>query len=222
MALSDPYATIADYNLAYGRNLSTDDVLLTAALVACSRFIDRSLGRTVGFQKDGSAVARIFLPRGRYRTGMIEEPWAGTRFGKTLDIDDLVSVTAIVVDENRDNTFSLTLAGADYELLPRNTLVQAEVQPYRQVGLTAWGSRSSWTADARVKVTGIWGWPAVPSAIRAATLELAALLRLETPRATSAINEVNQVLTTSRAAQGIVADLLDAYRDPRLLVGSVW
>ena len=73
--------------------------------------------------------------------------------------------------------------------------------------------RSAYT----VKITGQWGWGVVPSAIKRATMEIAALDRLETPRATREVNEFGQVRATTRDANSIGREILGAYVAPRLL-----
>lgn len=206
MAIGDAYATATQYKAVTGRVSAADDTIIDRDLKAVSRYLDFKLGRPLGFGKDASAVARIYHP----------SAWLGAY--PLLDVGDTVSVSTIAIDENEDNTFSVALVTADYELLPRNAATGPEARPYQQIGLTKWGSRDYWHPGQRVKVTAVGGWPAVPDAIVAAAIELAAILRIESPRATNRVNELNQVLSTSRAAQGIIADLIGTYSDPRVSI----
>lgn len=227
MALGDAYATVQEYRDSKEKTSVDDDTSIDRELTAVSRYLDRALGRVLGFNNDGTTptddVARIYESPSRggsLRAGWAESenPWKTGNVSRHLDIDDHVSITSVTVDENRDNTFSLTLVASDYELLPRNAGNLPEPVPYRTIFLTDYGTQGFWQPGARIKVTGIGGWPAVPSAIVSATIELTAILRLESPRATTRVNELNQVLSTSRAAQGIINDLTRTYLSPRAYV----
>lgn len=140
-----------------------------------------------------------------------ENPWKYGGMTRILDIDDLVSVTSIEVDENIDNTYSLTLTTGDYELLPRNADKGPEPEPYRQIELTPYGSRYAWMPNARVKVTGVWGWPAVPQAIRIACIKWTAIMRNEGPDATGRLMEIDSVITQSDEGRRMAYLLMRAY-----------
>lgn len=198
MAIVDAYATAAQYKAQTGKTSAADDTTLERQLLAVSRMVDRKLGRAAGsFNKDASAVVRLFRP-------------ATTR--GVLDVDEFVSITSVELDTGYDGLYSTLLAGTAYELLPWNAADGPEANPYTQIGLYPWGSRTSWAEGERVKVTAVWGWPAVPAGIITATIELTAILRIESGRATSAINEMDQVISMSRVGQSIIAELLDTYR----------
>lgn len=142
-----------------------------------------------------------------------ENPWKYGGLTRVLNIDDLASApTEIAVDQNRSDDFtSLVLTSSDYELLPRNAALGPEAKPYTQVELTAWGAVYAWPRDARVRITGVWGWPAVPEAIKRATVELTAILRTESPRATRTITDLGQVTGMSSRGASIVDDLMIHY-----------
>lgn len=216
MSVTDAYATVVAYRGMTTKSDSGDDAEILTNLTSVSRFLDRRLGRF--FAKDAAALARVFpTPHARDapRPGWAEaeNPWAAGSLSRTLLIDDLVSVTSIIVDEDRDGLFSDDALGAlDYELIPRNAALGPEPSPYTAVELTPYGSVFSWTPNTRVQITGVWGWPSVPAAITDATIQLTAILRLESPRATQRVNELDQVVSTSGAAQRIVDDLVRQYR----------
>lgn len=141
-----------------------------------------------------------------------ENPWRYGGMTRVLDIDDLVSLAVtdpITIDHQRDNTFSLSLVAADYELLPRNAAADGE--PYHQIELTSWGSNPSFAPQARVRISGIWGWPAVPAGVKSDVIELCAIWRKESPRATGRINELDQVVTESPMAMSLVKRFRYAY-----------
>lgn len=212
MALGDAYCTVQEYRDQTGKTSSDDDLALARELVAISRHIDKVTVRPLGFNRDpalddlGAAVD----PVARYYT--LHRAW------RTLDIDDHVTVSSIAIDEERDNTFSQSLATTDYLKLPQNAPTMPQPEPYRQLAATEWGAIGFWPSGTRIRVTGYGGWPAVPEAIIAATIELTSILRLESPRATNRINEVGQVLSTSRVARDIIGKLVSAYRPGRTFI----
>lgn len=150
-------------------------------------------------------------PATRWDWAESENPWRYGGLSRTLDIDDLVSITSIEVDEQIDNTFSLALASTDYELLPRNAALGSEPAPYTQIDLTPYGTQYRWLPNARVKVTGIWGWPAVPQAIRIATIKFTAIMRNEGPDATGRLMELDQVVEQSPEGKIMAYQLMRAY-----------
>ncbi len=239
MVLSDAYATPQEYRAAHSAQSADDDDAIERDLVAISRHIDKVTGRNNGFNIDptpvdlADLVASVYPSPSGSRSGMFlgssygavgysppngwaesENPWKGSGMSRILTIDDHVSIHSVKIDENRTGSFSQTLSATDYELLPRNAPNRPEPQPYRQIQLTEWGTQFAWLPGARIQVTGIRGWPAVPSAIVSACIELTAIFRVESVRATNRINEMNQVLSTSRAAQSIVDSLIRAYSRP--------
>lgn len=194
---SRSYASLTEYKAYVGKTSDDKDTQIAIDLDAASRHIERILHGRV-FTKDSTPVARVFVPKSSRPSqpgwAESENPWKYGGMSRVLDIDDLVSVTSIAIDENRDNTFSLTLTTNDYELLPRNASVKPEVEPYHQIELTSWGSVYAWPKDARVRITGIWGWPSVPSAIKLACIKWTAISRNEGPEATGQILNFDQAV----------------------------
>ena len=79
--------------------------------------------------------------------------------------------------------------------------------PTNRVARISWG--------VLTEVTGIWGMPAVPRAVVDATIELTAIWRIESPRATTRISEgFDALIGTSREAQTIVDKLIALYSRP--------
>lgn len=88
---------------------------------------------------------------------------------------DLVSASTVKTDTSGDGTFATTLAGTAYRLLPYNPAAAPEQLPYNEVRLTTGSFPSGGVGRPdTVQITGIWGWPKVPSAIRSAAGILAA------------------------------------------------
>ena len=191
MAVTDAYSTAGTYRSAIGKIDTGDDAEILTDLTAISRYLDLRLGRF--FTKDAAAVKRYYMGDGQV----------------VLYVDDLVSVTTIKIDTDLDGSFAdeTALATTDYELLPRNVDVGPEPQPYRSIGLTDYGTKGVWTPIARIEIDAVWGWPAVPDAIKRACIQLTGILRLETPRAQATVSEIGQVVQMSGKAMGIVEDL---------------
>lgn len=95
-----------------------------------------------------------------------------------MRVDDLVAVTALNTDPAGDGTFDTAWASSDYQLLPPNAATHAEARPYteiRAVGSYTFPTcRSHLARDDRVQVAGVFGWPAVPAAVKQAALIMAA------------------------------------------------
>jgi hypothetical protein len=199
MAITDPYATAAEYRAAIKKTDTAQDAVILTDLKAVSRYIEARAGRF--FNKDAAAVARTIIPG---------------YGGAILDVGDIAALTdlSVVVDQSATGSFSgLTpLDASKYQLLPLNATLGPEPKPYTQLFIPSWSTAYHWSPSAPVQVTAIWGWPAVPDAIKRACIELTGILRLETPRATRTVNvSVNEVMSTSRLAQDIISDLVLMY-----------
>lgn len=229
MAVTDAYVTTAQYRASINRSDAGADADILADLTAVSRYLDKRLGRH--FTVDVANVARVFTPIGSDRlrapagAGMplgwaeTENPWRAIGAQRVLHIDDLSAAPAsIKLDEDQDGAFEVTLATTDYELLPRNAPLGSEARPYTAIELTPWGTRWSWLPGVRVQVTGRWGWPAVPPAIQRATIQITAILRLESPRATRQVTALGDTIATSTAANEIVQELVRHYASPRRFI----
>jgi hypothetical protein len=150
-----------------------------------------------------------------------ENPWRFGGWARWLLIDDLSAApTSVTIDINADGLFSEdpVMLTTDYELWPPNSLLGPEPAPYTALFIPNWSTQFGFPADKRVQVIAKFGWPAVPDAIKRATIELAAIKRLESPRATTRINEMDQVTSTSKVAQSIIDKLLAVYKKPTSLI----
>jgi len=192
VAIDSAYATAEEYRARQHKTDTGDDATILLDLTAVSRFIETHLGRF--FTKDAAAVKRIFIGNGRTR----------------LWLSDTVSITAIKIDEDDDGSFAdeSALAATDYELWPLNAAYGPLSEPYQAVDLTSWGETNAWTKDLHIEVEGVFGWPAVPEAIKAATIHITSILRIESPRATTRISEgMQEAIGASPECQRIVWQL---------------
>lgn len=208
-AVNDPYASASEYRTGISPNKSdtSGDTEIDNDLLAVSRWLERRLGRF--FNQDAAAVERDFVaPASGPINPEAENPWKNAgAWSPLLHLDaDLVSVTAITTDEDGDNTPETTLTAA-YRLLPLNAALGPEPAPYNAVQLLSGG----WPSGRLVRIEGIWGWPAVPAPIKRGVINLTALLRLETPRASTTTDSMGMMTSTNREAKGIVDDLVRLY-----------
>ena len=144
-----------------GQNAMRDRSEVTDHVTAVSRFIDDYCGRH--FYQDGTIavpVARTFVPS--HETEL--------RLGV---FNDLVSVSAVAVDTAGNRSFSTALTG--YALEPFNPKPGYPYTTLRLYGSTLTLPASNTRPDI-VRVTGVWGWPAVPAPVKSAAKILMAEL----------------------------------------------
>lgn len=190
--MAETYATAAQYRAALQKSDTAHDADIQTDLEAVSRVIDRKLGyQSTGFGKSDTATERSYMVSAYLNDRYVlpidplaEAPTAVTLDGVALDLDDLWTLPP-----NHDQ---------GPEPVPITAL--------RRTGDAFWPKRSI------VVVTGLWGWPSVPLSIQRACIHLTAVLRLETPRATRQIQEFDQAVEASRAAQDILRELTARYK----------
>lgn len=145
---------------------TSDDAELTDACYSASRWIDDYCERV--FFQSSSDETRTFVPT---------DLWCL----KLPEFCDLVSVTTLKTDSGGDGVFETTWLTSDYQLLPVNPSSGAETKPYTKVKAVG-GQTFPWIVSGvtmredLVQITGIWGWPAVPYAVKSAARLLAAEL----------------------------------------------
>lgn len=211
MAVTDAYSDASTYRAVTDKTDTAEDAEILTDLTAVSRYLEQRLGRF--FNKDASDVARDFIaPYDGPVFPEAENPYKYSRGSRMLHIDDLSAApTSIVVDSNGDGTPETTLASTDYQLMPLNADKGAEPRPYTSIYIPVWSTQLGWPPQRIVRVTGKWGWPAVPEAIKRATIHITAILRLETPRAQATVSELGQLVQSSSQARGIIDDLTRHY-----------
>lgn len=202
MALTNAYATLAELKTWIGIGDTADDTNLELCINAASRWIDTYCHRR--FWLDSAATARTFTASDNY----------------LIDIDDLGSTTgfALKVDQDANGTFETTLTATDYLLLPDDaSTAYPEALPYSQI--QAIGSYvfplpvSGLRRASLVQVTGKWGWPAVPEAVKQACMIEAHRLftRRKSPEGVAGFNDFG-VVRVSRNLDPAVEALLAGYR----------
>lgn len=160
---NDLYASLSDLKTWLGRDDTDDDAILDGVLAAASRAVDKACDR---FFYQLPALTRTFTADG----------------ADYLSIPDLVSVSSIATDVDGDRVYETAWTAGSYDLTPDNAA--DEGLPYTAIR-TVILRPSFWFPTFRrgVRVTGTWGWPAVPDGVATATLILATRLfrRTDTP-----------------------------------------
>jgi hypothetical protein len=141
-----------------------DDVQVGLAIAAASRAVDRTTRRQFGT----ATGARIYTPR-----------LDGELCRTVVDTDDLVTVSAVAADTAGDGGFvdNITV----FTLRPPNSALDGF--PFTQVASGKTSTVPMPLVPDSVRVTGTFGWAAVPDAVKEATLLQASrlLARREAP-----------------------------------------
>lgn len=185
---------------------TTDDLEIHGACFAASRWIEQYCERL--FYRSPTGTARTFTACDPYMV----------RLG---DFCDLVSISALATDEAGDGTFETTWSTSDYQLWPNNPAAAPEIRPYTSVralpGRTfplAWDNAR---AD-RVQITGVYGWPAVPSSVKQAAL-LLAVDALKTKETSFGVGGANEWGLVRIRENPIAMSYLNPYRKNPVMVG---
>lgn len=140
-----------------------DDAALQVAITAASRAIDLACDRQFGVT--GSAVDRFYAYGGLYIEGRL-----------ALAVTDLMTTVglAVNIDTTGNGTYIQTLVNAtDFDLYPWNAAVDGK--PWTHLVIRPYGTAWYFPAWAKsVKVTGNFGWTAVPVVVEQACLIQAA------------------------------------------------
>lgn len=136
------------------------DADIDAALTAASRMVDGYCRRRFWADADANQV-RLYTPSLPGRVA----------------IDDLVTLTALEEDLDLDGVYETPwVLGTDFVLAPANAA--ADGLPYTQVVVHPAGNRrfGSFRYPNTIRLTGKFGWPAVPGEVVQATSILAGRL----------------------------------------------
>lgn len=195
MAITNGYASLNETKSALRITDSVDDSLLEMAIESASRLIDGYAGRQ--FFSSGTAT--------RYYT-------ADDDF--VCEIDDISSSNiTLITAMDADAVFDTTWATTDYQLEPLNAVLDGQAWPYtriRAVGDYLWPISGG---EALVKLTAVFGWPAVPIAIKQATIIQASRIfkRLDSPLGVAGFGDLG-VMRVSSSLDPDVAQLVAPYR----------
>jgi hypothetical protein len=194
------YATLAQVKSALRITDQIDDGLLTTAISASSRWVDGWCDRS--FAPAGTAItSRDYTPK--------------DRFG-VIYIDDCVEVTEVRIDDDLDQTFSETLRDIDFLLEPVNEERYGLVLPFTRLRPYEDGYWPTFRERPTVRVFARYGWPAVPDAVREATILQSSRLftRLDAPLGIAGFGDLGG-MRVSRFVDPDVEQLLAPYRRVR-------
>lgn len=147
MALTNCYLTVAELKTYLGNiSDSVDDAALERVISAACRQIDGHCGR---FFYQQTSTVKYYTPR---------DTWL-------LLVHDLLSVSALASDEDRDNVWEVAWSASDYVLGPRNAAYAVPARPYYQIQVAPAGRYVFIRGQDMIKITGTWGWTAIPDAV---------------------------------------------------------
>lgn len=190
------YATLAQFKAAVGITDTTDDAALQNVLDATDTLIDLYCDRKTGF---GTASETRYYTAQDYRYVLT---------------DDLVSVTTLQTDDDANGTYETTwTSGTDFVLAPRNAALDGF--PYTEIDTSVtWPRNFPKDVYLGVKVTGVFGFPAVPSAVvQAEIIQAGAVWNSRTaPFGVIGSADLGGILRMSRALHPEAALILEPYR----------
>ena len=202
MAITNGYATLAELKSSLTITDTSDDALLELAITSTSRMIDDFTGRF--FYANGTSETPVV----RYYTAL--DPW-------TVAVDDFVSISAIATDDNFNQTYTTVWATSDFMVEPINNPRRG--WPYTRILATG---RYVWPyyLPQSCRVTGVWGWSAVPSEVNQACLIQSSriFVRKQSPFGIAGTPELGTVRLSSRLDPDVEALLRPIKRNNGLAV----
>jgi len=193
MAITQGYATLLDVKNALRITDNLDDSLLETAIESASRMVDGFTART--FTNAGTAIRNF----------------AATD-GINLIIDDAIEVIEVASTDEIGSTYTIWKP-TDYQLEPLNDRVDGLYSPY--TGIRAVGDFTWPVVDqqALVRITAVYGFPTIPSAVKQATIIQASRLfkRLDSPLGVLGMGDMGAI-RVSRFLDSDVEQLLMPYK----------
>lgn len=148
MAITNGYVTLDEFKLRLGITSTNEDTELESKIEMASRYIDQICDRYF-YQVD---AIRYFTP----------EHWS------EVTVDDLVELTDLSIDPVGLRDYSQLWNLTDYDLTPEGADTLGA--PFTRVVISGAGLYTFPRTSRAVRITGTWGWPAVPAAIKEATI----------------------------------------------------
>jgi hypothetical protein len=175
MAITNGYATLSEVKASLRITDAIDDALLETAIESASRMIDGFTART--FSNAGTATRNFAA------TDEIN-----------LIIDDAISVSQVTSTDEVGGTYT-TWDVTDYQLEPINSRSDGLYMPFTSIRAV---NDYLWPVvdyQALVRITGVWGFPAVPTAIKQATIIQSSRLykRLDSPLGVAGFGDMGAI-----------------------------
>jgi len=201
-AVTDAYATAEEYRARVDQSDATGDDVLLSQLSAVTQYLKNRLGRF--FTRDAAVVVRTFDGNGQRR----------------LYVPDIATATGLIVKVDLDGDFdfdgadeTLTI-GTHFWVGPANADKGPEVWPFGYLEIIPGNGRLEvWPARARaVQVTASFGWPAVPGAIKEATISVTRQLRdMQEAGATLTLQSIETAVNVSPNMSALLFDMERQY-----------
>ena len=193
MAITNGYATLAQVKGALRITDSVDDSLLEMAIESASRLID---GYTYRYFYNAGTATRDFVAQDSY----------------LAIIDDLISLSELKTTDEIGSEY-VTWGTADYQLRPVNGKQDGLTVPYTSILSTDDLLFNILGEQALVRVTGVWGWSAVPVAVTQATIIQSSRIykRLDSPLGIAGFGDLGAI-RVGRALDPDVEQLVMPYR----------
>jgi hypothetical protein len=195
VAITNGYASLATVKKAINILDGIDDEMIEFAIETASRDIDEHCGRV--FYNGGTAT-RNFAANDAYITYL----------------DDLQSLTTLETTNEVGGTYTAWTAN-DYQLEPINGGYNGMGRPYTQIRAVGDKTFNFLNDQALVRVTGVWGWAAVPTPVKYACTLLAIRLfkRPDSPLGVAGFGDMGAIRVSRFDPD--VQSLLEPYRQMR-------
>ena len=192
MAITNGYATLIQLKSAIGIADGIDDPMLEMAIESASRQIDSYTERY--FYNAGTAV-KLFSPLDNY----------------VCPTEDFITLTKVETSEDGES-WDTEWSATDWQAEPLNGRSGGLVTSYTQIRAIDSYLFPYRNGEATARLTGTWGWSAVPIAITQATIILASRIfkRLDSPLGIIS-NELGSMRVGFRLDPD-VQHLIDPYR----------
>jgi hypothetical protein len=202
MAITNGYCTLQQLKDSLRISDNVDDTMLELAIETASRQIDDYCERVFYT----TSATRYYTPRDSY----------------VCETDDIVSITTLKSSSAGNGTYDITWATTDYQTEPLNGIaggISSPVTHIRAIGnylFPMWSPSSVNAGEATVQVVGTFGWSAVPTAIKYATILLSSRLfkRMDSPLGVAGIGDLG-VIRVSRIDPDIDA-LISPFKKMRM------
>jgi len=193
MAITNGYASLTQVKAALRITDSVDDTLLEMAIESASRLID---GYTYRYFYNAGTAVRNFAAEDSY----------------LVNIDDLVSISELKTTDEIGSEYT-TWNATDYQLQPVNGKQDGLNIPYTSILAVDDKLFNTLGSQALVRITGVWGWSAVPIAVTQATIIQSSRIykRLDSPLGVAGFGDLGAI-RVGRSLDPDVEQLVMPYR----------
>ena len=191
--MTNPYASLTQVKAALRITDSVDDSLLEMAIESASRLID---GYTYRYFYNAGTAVRNFAAEDSY----------------LVNIDDLVSISELKTTDEIGSEYT-TWNATDYQLQPVNGKQDGLNIPYTSILAVDDKLFNTLGSQALVRITGVWGWSAVPIAVTQATIIQSSRIykRLDSPLGVAGFGDLGAI-RVGRSLDPDVEQLVMPYR----------